>query len=75
MSATAIIAMIIAGVSALLGALAMRPIAKASGRKEGAQQATQEQQVTQAKATVEAVKERADVDQKVAWVKIGRAHV
>lgn len=66
MSMTAIIAMIIAGVSAILGALVMRPIAKASGRKEGAKLATQEQQVTQAKATVEAVKERADVDQKVA---------
>ena len=66
MSATAIIAMIIAGVSALLGALLMRPIAKASGRKEGAEKANQEQQIIQAQATVKAIQERSDVDQKVA---------
>lgn len=66
MSITAIAALIIAAVSALLGALVMRPIAKSSGRKEGAEQANQEQQITQAQATVKAVQERSDVDQKVA---------
>lgn len=66
MSLTAIIALIIAAASALLGALVMRPIAKASGRKEGAEQANQEQQITQAQATVKAVQERSNVEQKVA---------
>lgn len=66
MSITAIIALIIAVVSAALGALVMRPIAKSTGRKEGAEKANQEQQITQAQATVKAVQERSDVDQKVA---------
>lgn len=66
MSITAIVALIIAAVSALLGAVVMRPIAKASGRKEGADQANQEQQITQAKEVVKATQERASVDQKVA---------
>lgn len=66
MSLGAIIALVIAAISALLGALFMRPIAKASGRKEGAEQANQEQQIIQAQATVKAVQERSDVDQKVA---------
>lgn len=66
MSITAIIALVIAAVSALLGAFVMRPIAKSTGRKEGVEQANQEQQITHAQATVKAVQERSDVDQKVA---------
>lgn len=66
MNLGAIIALIGAAVAALLGFLGGNKMGKTTGRKEGAEQANQEQQITQAKATVQAVKERADVDQKVA---------
>lgn len=66
MSITAVIALIGAAVMALLGFLGGNKVGKSTGRKEGAQQANQEQQITQAKATVQAVQERADVDQKIA---------
>lgn len=57
---------VIAGAIALLGALFGNKLGKSTGRKEGAAQAVQEQQVTQAQATVQAVKERNDVEVKVA---------
>jgi Na+-translocating ferredoxin:NAD+ oxidoreductase RnfG subunit len=66
MSLTAIIMTIIAAVSALLGALVMRPIARSGGVTEGKAQASQTQQVEQAQATVQAVKERAHVEVTVA---------
>lgn len=66
MSIGAIIALVIAGIAALLGGIAGNKLGKSIGRKEGAEQANQEQQITQAQATVKAVQERADVDQKVA---------
>ena len=66
MSITAIIALIGAAVVALLGFLGGNKVGKSTGRKEGAQQANQEQQVTQAKEVVKATQERASVDQKVA---------
>lgn len=65
MSITAIIMAIIGLVSAGLGALIMRPIAKSSGFKEGVQKQAEAQQVEQSKAIVEAVQERAHVDQTV----------
>lgn len=66
MSIGAIIALVIAGIAALLGGIAGNKMGKSTGRKEGAEQANQEQQIIQAQATVKAVQERADVDQKVA---------
>lgn len=57
---------VIAGAIALLGALFGNKLGKSMGRKEGAAQAVQDQQVTQAQATVQAVKERNDVEVKVA---------
>jgi hypothetical protein len=66
MSIGAIIALVIAGIAALLGGIAGNKIGKLTGRKEGVEQANQEQQITQAQATVKSVQERADVDQKVA---------
>lgn len=66
MSLTAIIALIGAAVVALLGFLGGNKVGKSTGRKEGAQQATQQQEITQAKAAVEAVKDRADVETKIA---------
>lgn len=66
MSIGAIIALVIAGIAALLGGIAGNKMGKSTGRKEGADQANQEQQITQAQATVKAVQERADVYQKVA---------
>lgn len=65
MSITAIIMTIIGLVGAGLGALIMRPIAKSSGIKEGVQKQAEAQQVEQSKAIVEAVQERAHVDQTV----------
>lgn len=65
MSITAIVIAIIGLVSAGLGALIMRPIAKSSGIKEGVQKQAEAQQVEQSKAIVEAVQERAHVDQTV----------
>ena len=66
MSLTAIIGIIIGIVGAIFGALVMRPIAKSSGVTEGKAQASQTQQVEQAQATVQAVKERAHVEVAVA---------
>lgn len=66
MSIGSIIALVIAGIAALLGGIAGNKMGKSTGRKEGAEQANQEQQITQAQATVKAVQERTDVDQKVA---------
>lgn len=65
MSITAIIMTIIGLVGAGLGALIMRPIAKSSGIKEGVQKQAEVQQAEQSKAIVEAVQERAHVDQTV----------
>jgi hypothetical protein len=53
-------------VVALLGFLGGNKVGKSTGRKEGAEQASQQQQITQAKAVVEATQERVNVDQKVA---------
>lgn len=66
MSITAIIMTVIGLVGALLGALVMRPIARSSGVTQGRAEASQTQQVEQAKATVQAVKERAHVEATVA---------
>lgn len=66
MSLTAIIGIIIGIVGAIFGALVMRPIAKSSGVMEGKTQASQTQQIEQAQATVQAVKERAHVEVTVA---------
>lgn len=66
MSLTLIVAGIIALVSAILGGVAGRGLGKSAGRKEGAQQAQQQQEVIQAKETVKAVQERANVEVKVA---------
>lgn len=65
MSITAIIMAIVGLVGAGLGALIMRPIAKSSGIKEGVQKQAEAQQVEQSKAIIEAVQERAHVDQTV----------
>jgi len=66
MSITAIVGVIIGVVSAILGALVMRPIARSGGVTEGKAQASQTQQIEQAQATVQAVKERAHVETTVA---------
>lgn len=66
MSITAIIMTVIGIVGALLGALVMRPIARSGGVTEGKAQASQTQQIEQAQATVQAVKERAHVETTVA---------
>lgn len=66
MSIAAIAALIGAAIVALLSFLGGNKLGKSTGRKEGALQANQEQQITQAKAVVEATQERANVDQKVA---------
>ena len=66
MSIEAIIALIIAAVVGVAGMFAGNKLGKSTGRKEGAAQAVQEQQVTQSQVTVQAVKERNDVEVKVA---------
>ncbi len=63
---TLIIAGIIAVVSAILGGMAGRGLGKSAGRKEGEAAAVQQQEVIQAKETVKAVQERANVEVKVA---------
>lgn len=65
MSITAVIMAIVGIVSAIFGALVMRPIAKSSGVKEGVQKQVEVQVAEQAKVTVQAVQERAHVDQVV----------
>lgn len=57
---------VIAGAIALLGALFGNKLGKSTGRKEGAAQAVQGQQVTQAKEAVKAVKERQNVEVELA---------
>jgi flagellar basal body-associated protein FliL len=66
MSLSSILILIVGLGGAILGALLGHPFSKSSGRKEGAQQATDEQQVTQAKAITEAVQERNNVETNVA---------
>lgn len=66
MSITAIIMLVIGALAALFGGMAGHGIGKVSGRKEGAQQAQGQQEVTQAKETVKAVQERTNVEVKVA---------
>ena len=66
MSLGAIITLVITAIAALLGGIAGNRMGKSTGRKEGAEQANQEQQITQAQATVKAVQERSSVDQQVA---------
>lgn len=66
MSLTAIIMMIIGVGGAIVGALIGHPFSKAAGKSQGAAEATQAQVVEQAKATVQAVQERNNVEAKVA---------
>lgn len=68
MSIKAIIALVIAAAGALLGLFAGNKLGKSTGRKEGAAQAVQEQQVIQAQEAVKAVKDRNDVEVKVAAI-------
>lgn len=64
------LSMILAAVGGLIALIAGifigRPLGKSAGRKEGAQQANAEQQITQAKAITEAVQERAHAETKIA---------
>lgn len=66
MSIEQIIIGVISIVSAIIGALVMRPFAHSAGKSQGRTEASQTQQVEQAKATVQAVKERAHVEITVA---------
>jgi hypothetical protein len=66
MSITVILAAIGGLISLIAGIFIGRPIFKASGRKEGAEQVKAEQQVEQAKVIVEAVQERNHVEANVA---------
>lgn len=52
-------------VGAILGAFLGHARGKSVGKVEGAEQAQAQQQITQAKATVQAVRERAHVDAKI----------
>lgn len=63
MSLLTIIGLVIA---ALVGMFVGHPLSKASGRKEGAKEAKQEQQVYQAQAITQSVQERNDAETKVA---------
>lgn len=65
MSIAAVIAIIIAAASGLLGAFFGHGLGKSSGRKEGEVAAAQKQEVTQAKEVVKAVQERAHVEAEV----------
>lgn len=60
-----IIALIIAGVGLMFGAFFGHGLGKSSGRREGAQQAQQQQEIIQARETVQAVQERAHVEAEV----------
>lgn len=64
MSITAIIMLVVGAIAALFGGMAGHGLGKSAGRKEGAQDATQQQEITQANATVQAVQERAHVEAK-----------
>ena len=66
MTIYAIVAIIIAACSAILGAFVGHPFSKAAGKSEGVDQANQAQANQQAQATVQAVQERSDVEVKVA---------
>lgn len=61
-----IIMAIIGVIGALFGGMAGHAIGKSSGKSEGAAEATQTQVVEQAKATVQAVQERTNVEAKTA---------
>lgn len=65
MSIAAVIAIIIAAASGLLGVFFGRGLGKSAGRKEGEIAAVAEQQVTQAKEVVKAVQERNNVEAEV----------
>jgi hypothetical protein len=66
MSITTIIMFIIGVGGAILGAMIGHPFSKASGKSEGAAQAVEKQEVVQAQATVQAVKDRSSVEAQVA---------
>lgn len=61
-----ILSMIALAVAAILGMFLGHPLSKSAGRKEGAKEATQDQQVAQAEAITKSVQERNDVEAKVA---------
>jgi hypothetical protein len=63
MTTLSIIALVIAGI---IGMFIGHPLSKSAGRREGAQQAAQEQEVAQAKVIRESVQERNDVEANVA---------
>ncbi len=62
MTTLSIIALVIAGI---IGMFIGHPLSKSAGRREGAQQAAQEQEVAQAKVIRESVQERNDVEVQV----------
>lgn len=62
MSLTALILTVGGVILAALGGLLGHRLGKSSGVNEGRSQATHTQQIEQAQATVQAVKERADVE-------------
>lgn len=66
MSVMSAIYMALAGAIALLGAFFGNKLGKSVGRKEGAAQEVQDQQVIQAQEAVKAVKERQNVEVEVA---------
>lgn len=66
MTLSAIIAIACAVIGALFGGALIHPISKSSGRKEGEQQAQQQQEIIQAQEAVKAVQERAHVEAEVA---------
>lgn len=66
MSLRAILAAVAGFLILIAGVFIGRPLGKADGRKEGAQQVEQKQKVEQAQAITEAVKERNDVETKIA---------
>lgn len=66
MSITAIIMLVICAIAALFGGVAGHAVGKSAGKSEGTAEANQQQQVTQAKETVQAVQERVNVEAKTA---------
>lgn len=66
MSLSAIIMLVVGLVSAIGGALVMRPIAKSSGRKEGEQQAQAQQASAQNEKAAQAAQERTHVEVEIA---------
>lgn len=61
-----ILSIIALAIAAIFGMLLGHPLSKASGRKEGAKAAQQDQQVAQAEAITQSVQERNDVEANVA---------